>query len=246
MLGLETRRTTRRGEVPEPKVLTVTSAGHGGTEHPAIHPVAAVSPAPPQDDVRISPVTKTGKTHRTSRPGRIARLVASVARRHWALVVLLIAGLALRVMAQLAYRPALLYIDSRKYLLSGLEGFDPEGYRSLLRPALWFGNLGVVVAVQHVLGMAMATALYILLIRRGAPRWAAGLAAAPVLLDAYQLQIEQTIMPEVMFETLIVAVIVILLWNRRLSLTLLIVAGFVLGASATVRVMQKPSRRVVR
>ena len=49
-------------------------------------------------------------------------------------------------------------------------------------------------------------------------------------------------MPEAMFETLIVAVILILLWNRRLSLTLLIVVDFVLGASATVRQSADGSR----
>ena len=41
----------------------------------------------------------------------------------------------------------------------------------------------------------MAVLLYVLLLRRGVPRWLAALAVAPVLLDAYQLQNEQTIMP---------------------------------------------------
>jgi hypothetical protein len=68
-----------------------------------------------------------------------------------------------------------------------------------------------VAAVQHVFGLAMAVALYALLLRRGAPRWAATLAAAPVLLDAYQLQLEQTIMPDVLFETMIAAGLVVLL-----------------------------------
>lgn len=156
-------------------------------------------------------------------------------RRHWALVVLLIAGAALRVVTQLAYRPALLYIDSPKYLVPGMEEYDPEGYRALIRPMLWFGNLSALAAVQHVLGLAMAAVLYALLIRRGVPRWAAALAAAPVLLDAYQLQLEQTIMPEVMFEALVVAGLAVLLWTRRLSSALVIVAGCVLGSSATVR-----------
>ena len=42
------------------------------------------------------------------------------------------AGLALRVLAQAAYRPALLYIDSAKYLV-GSAGTAPEGYQALLR-----------------------------------------------------------------------------------------------------------------
>ncbi|HEY0717037.1 MAG TPA: phospholipid carrier-dependent glycosyltransferase [Streptosporangiaceae bacterium] len=156
--------------------------------------------------------------------------------RHWPLAVLLVAGVALRVISQLAYRPALLYIDSPKYLIAGLEKYDPQGYRVLvIRPLTWIGNLATVAAFQHLLGLAMAVALYVVLVRHRAPRWAATLAAAPVLLDAYQLQMEQTIMPDVLFEAFIVAGLTILVWHPRPSPVAISVAGFVLGASATVR-----------
>src|SRR5262249_26780085 len=55
-------------------------------------------------------------------PGRLARLRArarhtpALARRHWLFAVLLTAGLVLRILVQIAYRPALIYIDSTKYL----------------------------------------------------------------------------------------------------------------------------------
>jgi hypothetical protein len=150
------------------------------------------------------------------------------------LTALLVAGLALRVVTQLAYRPALLYIDSYKYL-SHAYGYDPVGYRILLDPVLWVGNLAWVPAVQHVLGLAMAVTLYILLIRRRIPRWAAALATAPVLLDAYQLQMEQTIMPDVLFEALILAGLAILLWNPQPRLRTIALGVLVLGASADVR-----------
>src|SRR5258708_8062096 len=74
------------------------------------------------------------------------------------------------------------------------------------------GNCDAVAAVQHLLGLAMAVVLYLLLLRRGVPRWLAALATAPVLLDAYQVQIEQTIMPDTWFEALIVPGLAILLW----------------------------------
>ncbi len=51
----------------------------------------------------------------------------------------------------------------------------------------------------------MAVVIYVLLLRRGASRWLAALAMAPVLLDGYQLQNEQTIMPGTLFQALIVA-----------------------------------------
>ena len=90
----------------------------------------------------------------------------------------------------------------------------PQGYQALLRLLEPVGGLALVAAVQHVFGLAMAVALYAVLLRRGAPRWVATLAAAPVLLDAYQLQLEQTIMPDVLFETMIAAGLVVLLWRR--------------------------------
>jgi hypothetical protein len=83
--------------------------------------------------------------------------------------------------------------------------------------------------------MAMAVALYALMLRRGVTRWLAALAVAPVLLDAYQLNAEQTIMPDVLFEALLVAGIVLLLWQPRPALGLVILAGLALGASAPVR-----------
>src|ERR1019366_3027843 len=104
--------------------------------------------------------------------------------RHWLLAVLLAASLVLRVLAQVAYRPALLYIDSIKYLYIA-NGADPVGYRVLLKPLLAVGNLDLVAAVQHLLGLGMAVALYLLMRRRSVPRWLAALATAPIVLDGY-------------------------------------------------------------
>ena len=80
---------------------------------------------------------------------------------------MLAAGLGLRVVTQVAYRPALFYIDSYKYL-TGSGGSDPVGYNILLKPILWLGNLAVVAGFQHLLGLAMGVIIYALLIRRGA------------------------------------------------------------------------------
>jgi hypothetical protein len=154
--------------------------------------------------------------------------------------LLMIAGLLLRIAAQLAYQPALLYIDSKKYLF-GLQvqawgAFDPMGYTlAVLRPVLLVTNLGAVAALQHLLGLAMATAIYLLLGRLGVPCWLAALATAPLLLDGYQLVAEQTIMPDALFEALVVAGLLLLLWQPRPGLLLVAGAGLALGASAPVR-----------
>jgi hypothetical protein len=166
--------------------------------------------------------------------GRATRMPMAL-RRHWLAAALLACGLVLRVLAQVAYRPALLYIDTPKYLGNAWPGADPVGYKAPLKLILLFGDLGTVTAIQHLLGLAMAAALYLLLQRRGVPRALAALATAPVLLDAYQLQIEQTIMPDVWFEALIVAGLAILLWTPATTLPAAITAGLILGSSATVR-----------
>ena len=193
--------------------------------------MAVTSEGDSRDTLSAPPVPSPARA-----PRRPAAAWLRLMRRHWLLTGLLVAGLALRVITQLAYRPALLYIDSPKYLIDGLQKYDPQGYRALLAaPLSWIGNLAVVAGFQHLLGLAMAVTIYVVLLRRGAPRWAAALAAAPVLLDAYQLQMEQTIMPDVLFEALIVAGLAILAWKPRPSLVAIEVAGFILGTSATVR-----------
>jgi hypothetical protein len=177
-----------------------------------------------------------------SRLDRAVWAVMDIARRHWLFGLLLAAGLVLRVVTQLGYEPALLFIDSKKYIFgtdfnsTAWGSFDPLGYTLLvLRPVLMVADLAFVALLQHLLGMAMAAALYVLMLRRGVARWLAALAAAPVLLDAYQLNAEQTIMPDVLFEALLVAGIVLLLWQPRPGLMLVILGGLALGASAPVR-----------
>jgi hypothetical protein len=180
------------------------------------------------------PSAASGRLAVTRRAGRGVGGAGALLRRHWLLAVLLAAGLILRILAQAAYRPALIFSDSIRYLyLSG--GNDPLGYRVLLKPVLLVGNLDMVAAVQHLLGLGMAVALYILLLRRGAPRALAALATAPVLLDAYQVQIEQSIMSDVLFETLIVAGLVILLWDPAPRPWMVAAGGLALGSCATVR-----------
>jgi hypothetical protein len=60
---------------------------------------------------------------------------------------LLTAGLALRALAGAGYRPALLYIDSAKYL-DGSVAAAPQGYQALLRVLEPAGGLALVAAVQ--------------------------------------------------------------------------------------------------
>ena len=86
---------------------------------------------------RTGPSGKTGPSGEPGAPPgagqpwgtRAARLLG----RHWLLVVLLAAGLALRIAAQTAYQPALIYVDTLKYLYGASPGADPLGYTLVLR-----------------------------------------------------------------------------------------------------------------
>ncbi len=183
----------------------------------------------------------------TSRPGELespalrgpgeargALATARTVRRHCLFASLCCLGLALRVLCQVAYRPALVYIDSVRYL-GGSYGPDPLDYRALLWPLQRIGGLAAVAAFQHLLGLGLALALYLVLRRRGVWQWAAAIAAAPVLLDAYQLQAEQTVMPDVLFETLVVAGLVVVMWRAEPASWQFAAAGVILGEAADVR-----------
>ena len=139
----------------------------------------------------------------------------------------------------MAYWPALVYIDTPRYLGNFAIGIDPLGYEFLFtKPILLLhaGLAGVVLA-QHVLGLAIGAALYALVVRHGAPRWLGVLAAAPILLDSYQLQAEQMIMSDAFFEALICAALVVLAWpgSRYRVSSRFMVAAALLGLATTVR-----------
>jgi hypothetical protein len=176
----------------------------------------------------------------TSRVERLRPFVV----RHWLFLALFAAGVAFRVVTQVAYRPALLYIDSYRYLENlSLQPAKSEaiGYSAVLRFLLWvFGNFASIAAVQHLIGLGMAVAIYALLLRWGARPWLAALGAAPILLSAYQLQIEQNLLSETWFEALILTGVCLLMWNRRPGLVAIAVAGVSLGLAVTIRIVGAP------
>ncbi len=161
--------------------------------------------------------------------------------RHWMLLVLLGLGTGLRVLTVLAYQPAILYIDSFSYLdnIHDLrpDGLRPIGYDLILNLLLPFGGLRAVAVVQHLLGLGIAVVIYLLLLRHGARRWLAALATAPVLLDAYQVQIEHNIMPDVWFQALLVAIIWVLTWRGLPGPWPAASAGALIGFAVIVRLV---------
>jgi hypothetical protein len=187
-----------------------------------------------------APTTTSDGRPSDERWARTRRTVA----RHWPFLIVLAVGLALRVVAQVAYRPALLSIDSYRYLdlvrTTNPAKSQTLGYVFFLWPLVKVGNLFVVAFAQHAIGLGIAVAIYLLCMRYGVSRWLATLATVPILLDAYQLQIEQNIMSETLFEALLVGGLLALLWNRRPSTRALVIGGLLLGLSVPVRVVALP------
>ena len=134
--------------------------------------------------------------------------------------MLLAGGILLRLLVSLAYRPALLLqVDAYSYLNqafgAGPSGYRPALYPLLLRALLAFGNLAVVPAVQHVLGLSLAGAAYLVLTRLGVGPFVAAAGTAPLLLDGYQLVIEHYVLAETMFDVLVFAALGLLVWRPR-------------------------------
>jgi hypothetical protein len=92
-----------------------------------------------------------------------------------------------------------------------------------------------VEVIQHLLGIAIAITLYVVMVRRGVPRWLGAIAVAPVLFDAYQVQVEAMIMPDIWFEALVVAGLAFLLWRPQLTMRMALIGGALLGASIGIR-----------
>lgn len=165
----------------------------------------------------------------------LVRRIPPVLTYHWLASIVIAAGVALRVLAQMAYHPAIIYIDTLKYLYDAWPGSDPVGYKVPLKLILLFGDLGTVEVIQHLLGIAIAVTMYLVMVRRGLPRWLSALAIAPVMLDAYQVQVESMIMPDIWFEALVVAGLAVLLWRPVPTVRLAMIGGALLGASTGIR-----------
>jgi hypothetical protein len=126
-------------------------------------------------------------------------------------------GLALRLITMLGFPPAIWFGgDSVSYVNSGLSwapGTSREsGYGVFLGLLQWTHSFAVVTAIQHLTGLAMGLMIYGLLRNRyRLPSWGATLAALPVLIDPYVIQLEQEILADSTFAFLCVAAVVLVL-----------------------------------
>src|SRR5581483_215098 len=101
------------------------------------------------------------------------------------------------------------------------SGEDPIGYQVLLlKPVFAVGTLTTLAAVQHLFGLGMAALSYALILHKGRlhpPGWRAiaAVATVPILLDAYQWEIEHLVMSDALFQAMLVGALALLAWPER-------------------------------
>ncbi|MCO6006790.1 hypothetical protein NE236_17530 [Actinoallomurus purpureus] len=167
-------------------------------------------------------------------------------RKHRVFALVVMAGALLRIVAMIGYRPVMWFSDSFDYVHVALSPFPhpirPSGYSLLLWVLGFFHSFVLVAAVQHLMGMASAVMIYALLRKRfRLPGWGATLAAAPVLFDGYQIQLEHMILSDTMFEVLLVSVVTLLLWHgTQLTWKVGGIVGLLLGLASLTRSVGLP------
>ena len=161
--------------------------------------------------------------------------------------ILLGIGVLVRILCTVAYRPAFLLVgDSYQYLSDAAVGdpglFRASGYATFLR-LLLLGSadspqsspIWIIPVAQHALGLTAGVLTYLLLRRLEVRPWLAALGAAPVLLDAYQVNIEHFVMAETLFDVLLLGSLFLLIGRARPSARVAVATGVLLAAATLTR-----------
>jgi hypothetical protein len=168
-------------------------------------------------------------------PARAARL----ARQHALFGAVLLAAAAVRVIAMLGFRGAMLYPDSADYVSVVLRmqphPIRPSGYPAMLWLLEPFHSLAAVAGIQHAMGLGIGVAGYALLRRAGLPGWGATLAMVPVLLSAYAIQIEHLLVSDTLFAFLVIIAVAAIMWWPDPPVWACGLAGLLLAAATLVR-----------
>jgi hypothetical protein len=170
--------------------------------------------------------------------------VKSRLKAHWGFVAVLVSGTALRALVMLGYRWQMWFPDSYGYLTAATHPvagvIRPSGYPLLLWALRPLHSFALVTVLQHVIGLGTAVMVYALLRRNRLPGWAATLAAAPVLFDAYQVQLEHLVLSDTLFAGLVMGAVTVMLWRYDVTPRRSAAIGLLLGLAAVVRTVGLP------
>ena len=165
-------------------------------------------------------------------------------RRSWLLLPLAV-GLVIRAVATLTYLPGVdFHADSYNYLHNAMH-LQPDLWHPLVFPIVLrllssVGPVSLIAVAQNVMGLSAGILIYLLGRRLGlSDRWAAA-AAAPILLDAWQLAVEQTVMSEPLFELLLMTGLFLLAGAEQPSWWHIIAGGTALSLACLTRTAALP------
>jgi len=155
-------------------------------------------------------------------------------------VVALAAGAGLRLVAMVGYPGTLWFAgDSYVYLGAALRPqpnlSKTTGYSVFLHALEPFHSLTLVAGLQHLMGLAVAVMIYLLLRRNGvSQRWAT-VATLPVLLDGFVIEDEHMVMAEALFTFLVMVSMLLVLWRTWVPWPVALLAGLLAGCAGDVR-----------
>ncbi len=161
-------------------------------------------------------------------------------RDHRLFTILALVSVLPRVLAALAFRPALMTSDSLLYMQESskriLGQIRPSGYSFFLTPLHYIPHpLLAVTTLQHLMGIATAAIVYGLLRYWGLPAWGACLAALPTLFDTRQIALESYILPDTLFTLCLMLAVALLLTKRTPRLWQCTLAGLLLAFVTVLR-----------
>ncbi len=168
---------------------------------------------------------------------------------HGGFVVALACGVILRVVVMLGYRWQMWFPDSYDYVTAAVHPrpgvIRPTGYPLMLWALRPLGGLAPVTVAQHLMGLGVGVMVYALLRRNGLSGRVATIAALPVLLDAYQVQLEHLVLSDTLFMVLVSGAVTVMLWRYELTARRAAAAGLLLGLATIVRTVGLPLLMVV-
>ncbi len=204
---------------------------------------AREQPAAPNGGSPLQP--RGGPSDPTAAVAAIRRVSATVApkalwRDHRLFTILVALSLVPRVLAALAFRPALLTSDSFLYMNEAAKGtlgqIRPSGYSLLLDVLQPLPHtLLAVTTVQHIMGIGLAVIVYGLLRYWGLPGWGASLAAVPTLFDSREIALESYILPDTLYNLMLLLAVALLLTKRTPRLWRCALAGLFVAYVSVLR-----------
>lgn len=194
-----------------------------------------------QDQRRFARTAAPAETASTPpEPQNLRSALRRIPRDHKLFCSMLAIATVVRAFVMLGYPPALWYPDSLPYVQYALHPFPyairPVGYSFLLMLLEPARSVLAVTALQHLMGLVIATAVYALLrLRFGFRAWTATLTALPALFSAYELQIEHFVLSDTFFGLLVTLTVVLVIWRPVPRVWICALAGLLLAWSALAR-----------